>query len=113
MIVHAERLSGKREHPRTDKGGPLLSLGNLRGIRVLAIDDDADALGLLRIVLETAGADVITLSSGAAALAHLETARPHVHSWSIWACRRWTGSNLSRVSGPHRTRTSGTFPRQR
>jgi CheY-like chemotaxis protein len=38
-------------------------LGDLRGIHVLAIDDEEDALTLLRLVLETAGAGVTTLNA--------------------------------------------------
>jgi CheY-like chemotaxis protein len=51
---------------------------DLAGVRVLAIDDDADASGLLRVVLETAGAKVVTMSSGSAALAQLLDIKPDV-----------------------------------
>jgi PAS domain S-box-containing protein len=68
MIVHPERAAGKREHPRTARIEPLPDLGGLQGVRVLAVDDEADALSLLRVVLETAGADVITTSSPEAAV---------------------------------------------
>jgi PAS domain S-box-containing protein len=67
-IVHAESAPETREHPHTEKMAPLSGLGDLTGIRVLAIDDEADALGLLRTVLEAAGADVMTMSSAAAVL---------------------------------------------
>jgi CheY-like chemotaxis protein len=52
-------------------------LGSLIGIRVLAVDDEADALALLCLVLETAGAEVEGLSSAAAALDRIGTFRPH------------------------------------
>ena len=79
MIVHPERVPDPvRQHPRTDRREPLTGLGDLSGIRVLAIDDEEDALTLLRVVLETAGAAVLTLSSAAAALEHLETVQPDV-----------------------------------
>jgi PAS domain S-box-containing protein len=68
MIVHPERAAAKREHPRTARIEPLPDLGGLQGVRVLAVDDEADALSLLRVVLETAGADVITTSSPEAAV---------------------------------------------
>ena len=42
-------------------------LEDLQGIRVLAIDDEEDALALLRVVLETAGAEVTTFTSPLAA----------------------------------------------
>jgi CheY-like chemotaxis protein len=76
MIVQPEKLTEPREHPRTERPIPLTGLGNLTGVRVLAIDDDEDALSLLRVVLETAGADVTTLSSAAAALEQIETIQP-------------------------------------
>jgi signal transduction histidine kinase/ActR/RegA family two-component response regulator len=81
-VVHAESAPETREHPRTEKMAPLAGLGDLTGIRVLAIDDDADALGLLRTVLEAAGADVMTMSSAAAVLDQVGEMRlekkPHV-----------------------------------
>jgi PAS domain S-box-containing protein len=46
----------------------------LDGIRILAVDDEADALELLRLVLESAGAVVKTAASGAQAL---DTLRSH------------------------------------
>jgi hypothetical protein len=63
MIVHAEAVRETREHPRTEKLTPLTRLGDLSDVRVLAIDDEEDALSLLRVVLETAGAEVVTMSS--------------------------------------------------
>jgi len=76
MIVHAEGSRETREHPRTEKLTPLSGLGDLSGIRVLAVDDEEDALGLLRVVLETAGAEVFTLSSPKEALAQVEAIAP-------------------------------------
>jgi PAS domain S-box-containing protein len=67
----------KREHPVAETNAPLQGLGDLTGIHVLAIDDEKDALRLLRDVLEVAGAEVTTCSSAVAALASLETTRPH------------------------------------
>ena len=78
MIVHPEPLAARREHPRTERRDPLSDLANLNGVRVLAIDDEQDALTLLRVVLETAGADVTTCSSPVAALERVDTLKPHV-----------------------------------
>ncbi|MGL5804785.1 MAG: response regulator [Xenococcaceae cyanobacterium] len=41
---------------------------SLTGIRILAVDDEADSLELLRFILEEAGAEVRTASSGSVAL---------------------------------------------
>jgi PAS domain S-box-containing protein len=78
MIVHPERPEVRREHPRSERRAPLTGLGDLHGIRVLAIDDEEDALTLLRVVLEAADAEVITSASGASALDVIETAAPDV-----------------------------------
>ena len=40
----------------------------LKGLRILAVDDEEDALGLLRVILESAGADVTTAGSAQRAL---------------------------------------------
>jgi PAS domain S-box-containing protein len=79
MIVHQEARPELREHPGTERFAPFAGLADLTGTRVLAIDDEEDALGLLRVVLEAAGAEVVTMPSGAAALASLQNgAKPHV-----------------------------------
>jgi CheY-like chemotaxis protein len=51
---------------------------SVHGIHVLAVDDDRDALGLLRDILEAAGATVTLANSAAAALDALHRLRPHV-----------------------------------
>jgi PAS domain S-box-containing protein len=53
-------------------------LGDLTGVRVMAIDDEADALTLLRVVLESAGAEVTSLASCVAALEQIGSLRPQV-----------------------------------
>jgi PAS domain S-box-containing protein len=50
----------------------------LDGVRVLAVDDEEDALTLLRDILQTAGASVITVQSPAAAREVAEAMRPDV-----------------------------------
>jgi len=77
-IMHPERMDVRREHPRTERLDPLTALGDLRGIRVLAIDDEEDALTLLRVVLESAGADVLTVASPVTALERIAAIRPDV-----------------------------------
>ena len=78
MIVHPEPAESSRIHPRTERLAPLANLGDLSGIRVVAVDDDHDALMLLRVVLETAGAEVSTVSSPLDALPRIEQVKPHV-----------------------------------
>jgi PAS domain S-box-containing protein len=78
MIVHPQPIEPPRVHPRTERLTPLTQLGDLHGLRVMAVDDDQDALTLLRVVLETAGAEVSTVSSPFGALNRIEQVKPHV-----------------------------------
>ncbi|MGE3512364.1 MAG: response regulator, partial [Vicinamibacterales bacterium] len=57
---------------------PQGAFADLRGARVLALDDEADATGLLRAVLEAAGAEVATFSSAQLAFEQLGTIAPDV-----------------------------------
>ncbi len=78
MVARSERIETRREHPRTERREALSGLGDLTGIHVLAVDDEEDALGLLRIVLEAAGATVVSLSSPAVALERIAEVKPQV-----------------------------------
>jgi PAS domain S-box-containing protein len=75
MIVHPmPSESGGRQQPRADRQPPTLgAVPRLDGIRVLAVDDEADSLELLKTVLEGAGATVMTSRSAPAALDHLRS----------------------------------------
>ncbi|HET9369744.1 MAG TPA: ATP-binding protein [Vicinamibacterales bacterium] len=73
-----EGSARRREPAKPDQRAPLDALGDLRGVRVLAVDDEHDALALVRVVLEKAGADVTTVTSPSAALERLETSEPNV-----------------------------------
>jgi PAS domain S-box-containing protein len=52
--------------------GDLIPVPKLEGIRILAVDDDRDALTLVREILETTGATVVTADSGQQALDAIE-----------------------------------------
>jgi PAS domain S-box-containing protein len=80
MIVHREPAESFRpQHPHSDRKAPELERApRLDGIRVLAVDDEVDSLGLLRTVLETAGAAVHTAQSGPEAIENLRTHQPDV-----------------------------------
>ncbi len=78
MVVQPSVTSPKREHPLAERRTPLANLSDLKGVTVLAVDDEEDALGLLRVVLETAGANVATASSALAALEMIEPLNPDV-----------------------------------
>jgi PAS domain S-box-containing protein len=79
MIAHPVVADAERRvHPRTETRVTQLEYPSLADLRVLAVDDDADALALIREILETAGAQVLTATSGASALAALEAQSPDV-----------------------------------
>src|SRR5262249_36990258 len=79
MIVHPTQDLVLREQPRTERGAPTIDpVPRLDGVHVMAVDDEPDSLGLLRTVLENAGARVTTCGSGAAAIDGMSTATPDV-----------------------------------
>ena len=79
MIVHSDpALERERVHPRVDATSTPSALPSIAGIRVLAIDDESDALALLADILLAAGAEVTTATSGREGLALLEQEVPDV-----------------------------------
>jgi PAS domain S-box-containing protein len=78
MIVHAKERSVPRPHPRAHRAGTDVTLAALHGVSVLAVDDDVDALMMVREILEAAGAHVTTADSAQEALALIEVADPDV-----------------------------------
>ena len=78
MIVHREIEPERRVHPRADTRHATFEFPTLPDITVLAVDDDPDALGLVREILETAGARVRTATSVRAALESIEEQVPDV-----------------------------------
>ncbi len=78
MIVHPVAEYAERVHPHAASGRRSVPLGDLRGVRVVAVDDDADALSLLRELLQAAGAEVRTADSAEGAIRLLEKETPSV-----------------------------------
>ena len=62
----------EREHPQAPQVEHHIAVPQLHGIRILAVDDDRDALALVREILEATGATVATADSGQQALDLLE-----------------------------------------
>jgi PAS domain S-box-containing protein len=81
-IVHPDwrQLEAQRVHPRQGESAPppLADLPSLSGTHILAVDDDPDALRLLKEILEAVGATVTTAMSSRAALEIVATDRPDV-----------------------------------
>jgi CheY-like chemotaxis protein len=63
-VFHPPPEEGEREHPKSKAGElPVPPAISLEGIRILAVDDDADARNLLKVLLESAGATTYLASS--------------------------------------------------
>jgi PAS domain S-box-containing protein len=72
----------------------------LDGVRVLAVDDNAESLGVIALMLERYGAEVVTVSSGTAALDALDRAagdRPFDARVSDLAMPGMDGMQLLRI----------------
>jgi len=78
MIVHTEAEGDRRVHPRGDPRRAPAEFPTLPDICVLTVDDDPDALGLVREILESAGARVRTATSARGAMASIEEQVPDV-----------------------------------
>jgi PAS domain S-box-containing protein len=78
MIVHPQAVAGERVHPLTSEIRTAGPVPNLQGIRVLAVDDDRDALDMVRVILEATGAYVAIADSATSALEILEVVKPDV-----------------------------------
>ncbi len=75
-VVH-RLAAGVRQHPRTPDAGPAaVRAEELAGLKVLVVDDQADARDLIKRVLEDCAATVLTAGSAADALALVERERP-------------------------------------
>ena len=78
-VMHPVRPHEPRAHPTSQSiESPVPSWPDLTGIRVLAVDDHADARDLIRRVLEDCGARVVTAGSAEEAVATVKAEKPHV-----------------------------------
>jgi PAS domain S-box-containing protein len=78
MIVQPEGSTRERVHPQAERAFGRITLPQLDGIRVLTVDDDPDALRMVREILEAGGAQVSTADSATEALEILERDHPDV-----------------------------------
>jgi PAS domain S-box-containing protein len=71
-VFHPPPDQGEREHPKSKALAlPVPPTISLEGLRILAVDDDADARSLLRVLLESAGATAYLASSAKEGLEQL------------------------------------------
>jgi hypothetical protein len=78
IIRGKEREQSERVHPTAVDFSEAVPLPRLDGVRIFVVDDEADALELIRRVLETQGALLTTARSGDEALRLLESHTPDV-----------------------------------
>jgi PAS domain S-box-containing protein len=78
MVTANIEADPDRHHPRAVIGEIANEKLNLDGVRVLAVDDEADARRLIKRILGDCGAHVETVDSGAAALRYLRKAKADV-----------------------------------
>lgn len=81
LPIASARLDAEpdRRHPLGESSGEVPDImPDLTGIRVLAVDDEADARELIKRILSRCGATVDTAGSGADALASFKKNQPHV-----------------------------------
>jgi PAS domain S-box-containing protein len=77
-LMSVQRSAEQSLHPRAKRSVQSIAPGDLSDVRVLAVDDDPDAVRLVAELLETAGARVATASSADEAIGALDTELPHV-----------------------------------
>lgn len=78
LILHQRGESGDGVHPKAPSGESIDLCAELAGVRVVAVDDDADARRLLQTVLNRCNAEVTVVATAAEALAAVRELRPDV-----------------------------------
>lgn len=79
LAIYQREADSERVHPGASNAYPPIEYAdNLSGLKVLVVDDEADTLELIKVLLGQCGATVTTASSAAEALPLLERVRPDV-----------------------------------
>jgi CheY-like chemotaxis protein len=76
ILVQPEKRPPRADLKKTTPPNHTDDTENLGGVRVLVVDDDQDTLEMLKVVLQSCGAEVITAPSAVEALQALERSRP-------------------------------------
>jgi CheY-like chemotaxis protein len=77
-VVHRAESGFERIHPTSPAVSVSFRHSDLSGLKVLVVDDEADARELVKHVLAECAAEVFTASMAEEALALIESERPHV-----------------------------------
>jgi signal transduction histidine kinase/ActR/RegA family two-component response regulator len=78
MIIHQSAQSTEKIHPAARSDVAINHAPVLQGIRILVVDDEADARSLLTTILEQCGAMVTAAAAVSEALTQMETWQPDV-----------------------------------
>ncbi|HEY6230269.1 MAG TPA: ATP-binding protein [Pyrinomonadaceae bacterium] len=78
--VQLRKAETQQDHPEptTEPAAQDNAMPNMQGLRILTIDDEADTRDLVRAVLESCGAEVLTAASAREGLDSLSRWNPHV-----------------------------------
>jgi signal transduction histidine kinase/CheY-like chemotaxis protein len=77
-VVHSLDKTENMQHMTIGMDDSLLHTADLKGIKVMVVDDDADAIGLVKRIMEDCGAVVTACTSGIECLGCLPQVRPDV-----------------------------------
>jgi signal transduction histidine kinase/ActR/RegA family two-component response regulator len=77
-VVHTLDTSENLQHTTVESREALLHTADLKGIKVMVVDDEVDAIGLVKRMMEKCGAMVTASTSGAECLDGISTLRPDV-----------------------------------
>jgi signal transduction histidine kinase/ActR/RegA family two-component response regulator len=77
-VVHTLDSAENLQHIKVDRQETLLHAPDLKGVKVMIVDDEADALGLVKHIMENCGATVKVCTSAADCLEAVPIWRPDV-----------------------------------
>jgi signal transduction histidine kinase/ActR/RegA family two-component response regulator len=77
-VVHTLDIHENLQHTKIERSESLLHTPDLKGIKVMVVDDEADAIGLVKRMMEDCGATVTACTSGTECLDCIAKLRPNV-----------------------------------
>jgi signal transduction histidine kinase/CheY-like chemotaxis protein len=77
-VVHTLDKGTNLQHGKTQRQEVLLHTTDLKGIKVMVVDDEADAIGLVKHIMEDCGASVKACTSGSECLECVPAFKPDV-----------------------------------
>jgi CheY-like chemotaxis protein len=77
-VVRTLDTAENLQHAKGNTGATRLHAADLKDLKIMVVDDEADAIGLVKRIMETSGATVKACMSGAGCLACLPDWRPDV-----------------------------------